>query len=399
MGLGPSVKGQGRRLQLRSTFTAPEHERSGGWRSPQAIGWASVVLLVLTSLSDVVVSPRVAVLTVLLGLAPLLAASALTPRTTTGFAVAAVVFAAASGVWNGVSVQYAVRVADVALIGALSVLVAAVRARREADLRNSRHIAAAAQEALLPVLPEQVGGVRISTRYHSATRTAQVGGDFFDFVADGGRLRLVLGDVSGKGVGAVTQAARVIRAFRQYGASEDELVDVARRVHEYVTPFWDSERYATAVFVELTGSDALTVVSAGHPAPLHVSAKGVRELPVRPCLPLGLGPADRATTHPWSAGDRLLLYTDGLVEARSSDGRFLPRVLIEDALRDRDRDADACLDHLLHRVRAHAGRFDDDLALVLLTNTGSATGVSLPDASGSRSRGPAFSEPPRSPSL
>ncbi|MGN6780764.1 MAG: PP2C family protein-serine/threonine phosphatase, partial [Marmoricola sp.] len=191
---------------------------------------------------------------------------------------------------------------------------------------------------------------------------------------DDGRLRLVLGDVSGKGVGAVTQAARVIRAFRQYGASEDELVDVARRVHEYVTPFWDSERYATAVFVEFAGDEALTVVSAGHPAPLHVSAKRVRELPVRPCLPLGLGPADRATTHAWSAGDRLLLYTDGLVEARSSAGRFLPRVVIEDALRDRDRDADACLDHLLHRVRAHAGRFDDDLALVLLTNAGEPAG-------------------------
>ena len=354
-------------MQLRSTFSVTERAGPGGWRSPEAIGWASGALLVLTSVSDVAVSPRVAVLTVLLGLAPLLAASALTPRATARFAAAAVCFAAASGLWNGIDVQYAVRVADVVLVGALSVLVAVVRARREADLRDSRHIAAAAQEALLPVLPGQVGPVLIATRYHSATRTAQVGGDFFDFVADGGRLRLLLGDVSGKGVGAVTEAARVIRAFRQYGASEDELIDVARRVHEYVTPFWDAERFATAVFVEITGGDSLTVVSAGHPPPLHVSGgTSVRELPVHPCPPLGLGPASRATVHPWSAGDRLLLYTDGLVEARNTAGAFLAHSTIEEALHEKD--ADACLDRLLRRVRAHAGRFEDDLALVLLTN-------------------------------
>ncbi len=339
-------------------------------------------MLVVTSLSDVAINPQVAVLTALLGLAPLLAASALTPRSTAGFAVAAVIVAVASGLWNDVNVQYGVRVADVFLVGALSVLVAAVRARREADLRDSRRIAGVAQEALLPVLPEQVGPVRLATRYHSATRTAQVGGDFFDFVADGGRLRLVLGDVSGKGIGAVTQAARVIRAFRQYGASEADLLSVARRVHDYVTPFWDAERYATAVFVEITDAGSVAVVSAGHPAPLLVSANGVHELPVQACLPLGIGPADRATRHVWSPSDRLLLYTDGLVEARNTSGGFLPRTSIEAALRETD--PEACLDQLLDRVRTHAGQFNDDLALLLLTNASSATTITVPEASETR---------------
>jgi serine phosphatase RsbU (regulator of sigma subunit) len=253
-----------------------------------------------------------------------------------------------------------------------------VRARREADLRDSRRIAGVAQEALLPVLPVQVGAVRLATRYHSATRTAQVGGDFFDFVADGGRLRLVLGDVSGKGIGAVTQAARVIRAFRQYGASEPDLLAVARRVHDYVSPFWDSERYATAVFVEITDAYSVTIVSAGHPAPLLMCATGVRELPVHACLPLGIGPADRVTMHGWNTSDRLLLYTDGLVEARNTAGAFLPRDSIEAALRETD--PDACLDQLLHRVRAHAGQFNDDLALLMLTNASSATTVTALDA-------------------
>ncbi|WP_374967849.1 PP2C family protein-serine/threonine phosphatase [Terrabacter sp. BE26] len=361
-------------MQLRSVFAAPEGVLPAVRQSSRVIGWASAALLALTTASDVVVSPRVAVLTGLLGLAPLLAASALTPRATAAFAGAAVSLAAASGLWNGFGAQYGVSLLNVALVSALSVIVSVIRAGREADLRDSRRIAAAAQEALLPVLPESLGPVRIRTRYHSATGTAQVGGDFFDFVADGNRLRFLLGDVSGKGVGAVTEAARVIRAFRQYGASEDDLVSVARRVHEYVTHFWDVERYATAVFVEITGPDSLAVVAAGHPAPLRASADGVRELAVHHCLPLGIGPADHVTTHHWNPSDRLLLYTDGLTEARNPAGEFLPPACIEAAVREGT--PDACLDELLHRVQEHAGRFADDLALVLLTNDTSAVGLS-----------------------
>ena len=262
------------------------------------------------------------------------------------------------------------RVADVALVGALSVMVAAVRSRREEDLLATRHIAAVVQHALLPVLPERIGPVRCATRYHSATRTAQVGGDFFDFVADGDRVRIILGDVSGKGVDAAAQAARVIRAFRQYAASEDDLLGAAQRVDEYVTRFWQWEYFATAVFLEVTEGKQLTVVSAGHPAPLHASPSGIRELDVHPCVPLGLGAATHRTVHSWDDSDRLLLYTDGLIEARDAAGSFLPRTAIDAALRAPD--AEACLDMLLESVHAHAGRFDDDLALLLLTRAPSA---------------------------
>jgi serine phosphatase RsbU (regulator of sigma subunit) len=71
-----------------------------------------------------------------------------------------------------------------------------------------------------------------------------------------------------------------------------------------------------------------------------------------------------------AGSDRLLLYTDGLIEARDAAGSFLPRTAIDAALRAPD--AEACLDMLLESVHAHAGRFDDDLALLLLTRTPSA---------------------------
>jgi phosphoserine phosphatase RsbU/P len=341
-----------------------ERSWAGGY-SPLVLAVASGLVLLVVTLADVLISEQVVVLTVFLGLSPLLASSVLGPAATAGYAAAAVALAAVSGAWNeGQGAQYWIRFVDVVLLGALAVLVSAIRTRREADLDASQRIATAAQQALLPVLPRHLGGIEVATRYHSATRAAQIGGDFFDFVADRGRTRLVLGDVSGKGVDAVGQAARVIRAFRQYGASEPDLLGVARRIDEYVFPFWQWDYFATPVLVELRADNALTVVSAGHPPPLHLSRAGIDELPVEPAVPLGLGPAHRSTSHGWQDGDRLLLYTDGLIEARNAAGAFLPRTAIDRALREPD--LDASLDALLDTVHQHAGGFNDDLALLLM---------------------------------
>jgi hypothetical protein len=349
-------------------FGGPVEVPDAGW-PPATVTAFSVVLLLGALVADLLIQPTAVVVTVFFGLAPLIMAAVQGPAVTAAIAGVATLLAALSFTWNGFNGQYVIRTLDVLAVSTLSVLVSRTRTRRELALAESERIASAAQEALLPVLPAKIGPVTMRTRYHSATRSAQVGGDFFDFVADRGRLRLVLGDVSGKGVDAVTQAARVIRAFRQYGASEDDLVSVARRVDEYVEPFWGGEYYATAVFVELHDStpDLLTVVSAGHPPPLHRSASGVTELPVQPCLPLGVGPADAHTEHLWATGDRLLLYTDGLIEARDAAGAFLPRTVIDAALsRGGTGDVDTGLDALLEAVERHATRFSDDLALMLL---------------------------------
>lgn len=339
------------------------------WRRATTVNIVGGVLLAVVVLADIVVTPGDVVLTIFFPLASLLVAAFLGPRATAGFALAAVVLAAASALWNeNQGAQYWVRLVEVVAVGVLAVLVAAIRTRREDDLRETRVIASAAQEALLPVLPHRIGPVEVATRYHSATREAQVGGDLFDFVAGGDRTRFILGDVSGKGVEAVAQAARVIRAFRQYGASEPDLLSVARRINDYVRPFWDPEFYATAVLVEIRDERTLTIVSAGHPPPLHQSGAAVSELPVYASVPLGVGPAEQMTEHPWHEGDRLLLYTDGLIEARDDAGAFLPQAQIHRALTTGD--LDTSLDAVLDTVHAHAGGFYDDLALVLIANVG-----------------------------
>ena len=353
------------------------------WTSPSVVTTTSVALLVVSLGADLLTPGSAQVLTVFYGLAPLIAAAVQGPAVTAAIGSVVTLLAGLSFVWNGLSVQYVARWFDVLAVSTLSTVVAATRARRERALAETERIASAAQQALLPVLPDAVGRVTLRTRYHSATRTAQIGGDFFDFVADRGRLRLVLGDVSGKGVDAVAQAARVIRAFRQYGASEHDLVSVARRVDEYVEHFWNGEYYATAVFLELhdASPDLLTLVSAGHPPPLHCTRTGVTELPVHPCLPLGLGPADEQTHHLWAPGDRLLLYTDGLVEARDEVGDFLPRAAIDKAVaRGGPGELDRGLDALLEAVEQHATRFSDDLALLLLERTAVPAQVTGPGA-------------------
>lgn len=348
----------------------------GFWRSPQLIAAAALLVLIVTFVADISLSASLVVLTVFLAFSPLIASAALSPLVVGAFAAAATGLAVLSRLWDPGGVQYLARVVDVLLVGAIAVFASTYRVRRERDLATSQRIATVAQQALLPVLPDRIGQFRFATRYHSATASAQVGGDFFDFVADGNRIRLILGDVSGKGVDAVTQSARVIRAFRQYGASEFDLLSVARRIDAYVQPFWNWEFYATAVLVEIidTARD-VTVVSCGHPAPLHVSAAGaVTDLAVVPGVPLGLGPADEATRHPFGSSDRLLLFTDGLIEARDRQGVFLPRPSIEAALHQPT--LEASLDALEATVNTHAGRFADDLALLLMVRD--ATGTAPP---------------------
>src|SRR5207248_2837606 len=119
-----------------------------------------------------------------------------------------------------------------------------LRERRFARMAN---IADVAQRALLPLLPRRAAGVTVAASYQSAAADAVVGGDLYDCSLVGGHVRFLIGDVRGKGIAAVEQAARVIRAFRQAAALEQTPAAVVANVDDYVTPFLGDEDFATAL--------------------------------------------------------------------------------------------------------------------------------------------------------
>lgn len=346
-----------------------------------AVAWLLILVLV-----DLVVPPNIAP-DPLFALAPLAVCAVLSSRATAGFAAVTIVLVVLSGLWNqtwGTAQQW-VLLLDVVLVGAAAVVIAEVRVRREQRFARVAAIAEVAQRAILPTLPTVAGGVRVAARYRSAAEDATVGGDLYDCSLAGGRVRFLVGDVRGKGIAAIEQAARVIRAFRQSAAMSDHLADVARDMDAYLRPFLAEEDFVTALLVDVSSPGTLTVTACGHPPPVLIRSDGAAEfLTVPPGLPLGLGAAGGTVPVSWDPGDRLLMYTDGLSEARDRRGQFLPLLELAPALATPA--VDEALDLVLERVRQHVahGELGDDLAMVLLENSQHVVGVG--DVAGARAQ-------------
>jgi len=140
----------------------------------------------------------------------------------------------------------------------------------------------------------------------------------------------------------------------------------------------DPEEFVTALLLEISEPDHVTVVSCGHPAPVHITPAGAAtETAPTAGLPLGWGDCYTSTDLQWNAGDRLLLFTDGLVEARNGAGEFLPLLDIASALADGTTEDAA--DTLLEGLHRHVPglRLVDDVAVVVVQNSGTDVGSKL----------------------
>ncbi|MFF5443503.1 PP2C family protein-serine/threonine phosphatase [Streptomyces sp. NPDC012888] len=223
--------------------------------------------------------------------------------------------------------------ATVAAVGLLSVVIAWVRRRRDAQLVSVRTVAEAAQLAVLPPVPAVVGGVRCAGLYRAAQRGTLVGGDLYDVRAGPFGVRAVLGDVQGHGLAAVATVAGLLGAFREGVLDDPELGAVAarldRRLVQDSAGVDNAELFATALLLEFPpGRGLVRVVSCGHPPALLLRGRSVEEVRVEPGPPLGLGLAGleppEVVDLPVGAGDRLLLHSDGVTEARDASGFFYP---------------------------------------------------------------------------
>ncbi|MFD3937041.1 PP2C family protein-serine/threonine phosphatase [Streptomyces sp. NPDC058618] len=274
-------------------------------------------------------------------------------------------------------VEAMTELATVVTVSGLALLINQVVRRSGERLASARGIAEAAQRAVLPTPAERIGGLHVAASYEAAQADAFIGGDLYAVQDTPHGVRLAVGDVRGKGLGAVEAVAVVLGAFREAAESEPTLEGVARRLERALAREGtrrDSldavEGFTTCVLGEIPpGAEVLRLVNRGHPEPLLLHADGRLAVlaPADPALPLGLGELggwpDRADEWAFPAGTTLLLFTDGLTEARDGAGVFY-----DPAERLRGRvfpGPDALLGALGSDVRRHTGGgATDDMALL-----------------------------------
>lgn len=255
-----------------------------------------------------------------------------------------------------------------------------VRARRQHELNQIRRVSEAAQDVVLRPVSSRLGPVRAASLYLAAEAGAQIGGDLYEAVQTRYGVRMIVGDVRGKGLPAVRAAAAVLGAFRETVHYEHDLEEVINHCaaalrRECSTAGHDdvyrTECFVTALVAQVPTGAVVQLVNRGHPAPLVLHQGRAHALgPRMPMPPLGLedlitGPPSTTESHPFLPGDRLLLHTDGVAEARNSSDDFFP---LPEAMEEvRARTPQDFLEQLRERLLSHTcDRLADDVAMILL---------------------------------
>ncbi|WP_432180995.1 PP2C family protein-serine/threonine phosphatase [Streptomyces sp. NBC_00063] len=339
----------------------------------------AIVLVDIHSPTDVHLGP-------LLVIAPALTASIAGPKPTALMGLLAVGAQVLIGALHGGlgTTNHISQIIAITFLSALIVLFSRARDRRIRELNRVRSVSEAAQRVLLRPPPRKVGPLRVAWLYLAAEDEAKIGGDLFAVArAAHPSTRVVIGDVRGKGLAAIGEASVVLGAFRE-GAHRHALLpdlmaamddSVARNLDEVADTEHDTgEHFVTALVLDIPDDSAYAeMVTAGHPPPLLVRERKVTELVPRDCAPpLGMGdlpvPPPRSDHLTFTAGDFLVLYTDGVIEARSPTGAFYPlaeRVASFPSLPGGG--PDSLLRHIHRDLLSHTGgQLNDDIALLVI---------------------------------
>lgn len=336
------------------------------------IGAAVASLLVVSGI-EVIEGPEASA-TGWLAIGPFLAAAFAPWRAVVGVGALATLIA---GVTTALAPEAFDRVDVAAVIGMVlatagAVAVSIVRQKQVQRYADLVKLATVAQQAVVRPLGPQVGQLAVAGRYISASAAADIGGDLYEALPTPYGVRMIIGDVTGKGIDAVRMASFVLGAYRHIAYERRDLRDVVADLDRAVNRAAGEEEFVTAALVEERGG-TLTVLNCGHPAPLLLRQGTVIPLePPQTAPPLGLGPQVEPRVEHLEPGDRLLLYTDGLAEARRA-GEFFPTQARAWALLGH-----GTVKHGLASLESALvewvpqGELEDDIALLLLEYTGAA---------------------------
>ncbi|MGF1341088.1 PP2C family protein-serine/threonine phosphatase [Streptomyces flavovirens] len=350
--------------------------RRPSWR------WAPPALIAVAACIDVT-TPAVYTAAPLVAAACVLAGTMLSLRGAMGTGVLALVLTVLLE-WDSGRLADALgwtEVVNVVLAVALGVDVNLMLEHRDRRVAAARSVAAAMQRAVLPAPPREIGPVRVAARYEAADAEARIGGDAYAIQDTPYGVRILIGDVRGKGVEAVSTTATLIGAFREAAHYVPDIGELAARLEdslerESVQHDDDrrTEEFTTALLAEIDhGCRDLRVVNRGHPEPYLIRDGRITALPpTTPDLPLGMGHLSdvraRPDVVPLSPGDVVLFVTDGVTEARTPDGVFYdpgsdPRLAAGEPVTPDT--VLAALEDAVHRWTG--GPRDDDMATLALT--------------------------------
>lgn len=257
------------------------------------------------------------------------------------------------------------------LVAMLRTEVDAGRARRQQvalerrDLDEARRI----QRKLLPSTMPPIEGWEIAVSWQPA---AGVGGDCFDAIAFGpGRVGLSIADVVGKGIPAALLMSNLQAAVRAFATNTTEPAELCQQVNRILCGHIAEGRFISFFYCLIDNDDAtLTFANAGHYPPILIRADGTVERlgtggPVLGVFPEGTYDQGRV---PLRAGDRIVLYTDGITDVcNADDEEFGDSRLVDLAVANRGCSAPALQARLANAADAFSdGRFHDDATLIVM---------------------------------
>ncbi|HEY6031481.1 MAG TPA: GAF domain-containing SpoIIE family protein phosphatase, partial [Gaiellaceae bacterium] len=256
---------------------------------------------------------------------------------------------------------------------ALSIAAQAALAIDNARLyQQQKNFADTMQRSLLPDTQPTVPGLELGAVYESAA-TVAVGGDVYDFLElPDGRLAVAVGDVTGHGIEATADMAMARFVFRSLAREHPEPADFLAHANDVIVDEIQVGKFITMAYVAADPARGeVRCASAGHPEPRLVLADGTVEAIRAPGIALGIESAQEfeEVTVPFPPGSSVVLYTDGVIEARRERELYGEERLDAVLAGCRGLSADELVERVVEDCRAFGGALTDDVAVVCIKHT------------------------------